>query len=1174
MGKYLGTANLNQIIMKKLLLFLCSFVATAALQAQIIHVPGDYPTIQQGISAANPGDTVLVAEGTYFEQINFLGKKPLMVASEFLMDGDTSHISNTVIDGSELTNMNNASVVYYTSGEDTTSIICGFTIQHGKGTYTPDNFNLRHGGGIWISGAGAKIIHNRITHNTLDDTQPVNGNGVGGGGIGTPWEDSNFWIVITDNTIDSNTCISEDFTAYGGGIGTCYNSRIVNNIIAYNTCSGLQNAIGESAGIDCGQDAAWPSQVVMIIEHNTIMHNLAQSENNWALAAGVWGSSVQIVFSNNEVACNTVVSTGGTNAGGVGGFYLWRPDPGSVIRNNVFKGNVSNMPTGGLSLENDEILDNTVLVENNYFFDNVASGAGAFAALSVPVILQNNVFSGNQAENWGGAVYLCDYLNQSVDHLATLINNSFSGNTATNYGGAIFSSGIDPIILNSIFWQDSATNGMEIYTELGTLEIAYSDIDPALIQGTYIDGGGLINEDPLFESPIYLDPGYTSPCIDQGILDYTCSHGKTVTAPEYDINGRPRPRGNGVDMGAYEHPSIIRVPADYPTIQAAIDAANPDETVLASEGTYLEQINFKGKKRLIVASEFLADGDTSHISKTIIDGSLAPDPDSASVVYFISGEDSTSILCGFTIQGGKGTYWERWQSYIGAGIYIDSSSATIRNNIIQNNVLNDTLSTVSYGGCGAGIASAYGYPGWTIIENNTIRNNRVFSKFDWIEGGGIYTYVTNTRIKNNIVTGNQIKNYGYGYSAGGGIFVWSDYETALIIEAEVTGNVIENNEAWANSWNGGAGVMLGLANATFTNNTVEENKAVCIPPFAGASFYQGGGLHFEYLTENSVISTNVFSNNTCDGNGGGIHIWLPNSTDFLIQNNYFTGNEAVNGGAIAVEDSASLVRLENNVFSHNSSVSQGGAIWINRGNGSPEEHLTVSVNNSFFDNQAGALGGAFYVYEDNPVLFNSIFWQNPDNSGNEIVIESGYAEIATSDLDTNKISGTRIIGSGMINTDPLFSDATLLPTERWSPCVDHGVAQYTCSHGQTYYSPSVDILGHLRPVGAGYDMGAYDTIKSWGPGIEQITNDDLRITNYPDPFISSTTFSYILQEPSLVTLQIFNNFGQLVAEPVNTVQQGGEQNVRWDAENLPAGMYYYRIQVGTLIGNGKMVKIQ
>jgi CubicO group peptidase (beta-lactamase class C family) len=79
-------------------------------------------------------------------------------------------------------------------------------------------------------------------------------------------------------------------------------------------------------------------------------------------------------------------------------------------------------------------------------------------------------------------------------------------------------------------------------------------------------------------------------------------------------------------------------------------------------------------------------------------------------------------------------------------------------------------------------------------------------------------------------------------------------------------------------------------------------------------------------------------------------------------------------------------------------------------------------------------------------------------------------------------------------------------------------------------------------------------------------------TIYPNPFSNSTTFSYKLAEQSKVKLQIFNCFGQQVAEPVNTIQLKGEQDVKWDNRNLPTGIYYYRIHMGSQVESGKMVK--
>ena len=225
------------------------------LRAATIHVPGDQPTIQDAINIANTGDVVLVAPGTYSENINFVGKA-ITVAS-------SNGTSVTIIDGGKA-----APVVGFAAGETSKSVLRGFTLQNGSST-----FNTQYdGGGIYISGASPAIVGNVIRNNTACNA---------GGGM---------WIVNDSNALIVQNLFYANTASQGGAIYLSMPSGSTGPVLVNNTIIGGNGATQGSAVWAGGFD----SQVFF---YNNLLIGLSTQN---AVYCDATYSSVPPVFTNND----------------------------------------------------------------------------------------------------------------------------------------------------------------------------------------------------------------------------------------------------------------------------------------------------------------------------------------------------------------------------------------------------------------------------------------------------------------------------------------------------------------------------------------------------------------------------------------------------------------------------------------------------------------------------------------------------------------------------------------------------------------------------------------------------------------------------------------------------------------------------------------------------------
>ncbi len=144
---------------------------------------------------------------------------------------------------------------------------------------------------------------------------------------------------------------------------------------------------------------------------------------------------------------------------------------------------------------------------------------------------------------------------------------------------------------------------------------------------------------------------------------------------------------------------------------------------------------------------------------------------------------------------------------------------------------------------------------------------------------------------------------------------------------------------------------------------------------------------------------------------------------------------------------------------------------------------------------------------------------------------------------------------------------------------DHGVTWSNVTAPSSLYSMSLAVSGPYLYAGVYYSDQVWrrplaDMVTAVEHGSPVIPGRVSLEQNYPNPFNPSTTISYALSHSATVTLKIYSVLGREVATLVSAVQPSGTHTVRWNADAMAAGVYFYQLRTDNEVLTRKLVLVK
>lgn len=432
-----------------------------------------YTSLQYAISRSTTlsNDTVLVAPGTYYEVIDYLGKSLIVQSAQ----GSDS----TILDAGGAD-----SVVSFVHGEGAGTTLAGFTLRNGQAFSSL-------GGGILCRGANVQV-----DHCILRDNQASKGGGV----------------YCSSSSLSLVACTIEDNMVFNQGGGL----YALNSTLDLHACEVDTNHVSP-LGAGCG---LYLNQSTTTISASGIRSN---STISLASGAGIEAVGGALSIRDSTIEDNRL---GEGLGGGLNLYNVHATIVSCVIRgNHAFTGN-TNANGGGMNVGG-----GTLAVSETLFADNLAAFGGGIdldsaTASFVSCSFFDNLAQEGRANSKGGGIY-------SNNSTVTADRCIFAGNRATGSGQLPFSSrggavyGPAALTRCSIVRNQAASGGGGVWDASLSSCISWNNAPAALggaasaiysdVQGGAL-GAGNFDMNPLFWNASGRDYHLLagSPCIDTG----------------------------------------------------------------------------------------------------------------------------------------------------------------------------------------------------------------------------------------------------------------------------------------------------------------------------------------------------------------------------------------------------------------------------------------------------------------------------------------------------------------------------------------------------------------------------------------------------------------------------------------------------------------------------------